>query len=60
MTSFEDELDELIPRSDAGIALSRMPAAERLPKYAPNSLKLGPDLPEDVKAEIRKIGTRDA
>ena len=57
MEDVDKILEDLLPNSDGAIALLRMPADERLPKYRANSLYSGGDVPERVKELIRQIGS---
>ncbi len=52
----ENDLNMLVPPTDAEIALLRMPAEERLPEYQQNSLQLGDDCPIEIKDLIRHNG----
>lgn len=56
MAHTSNEFTELVPASDAELALLRMPQKARLPRYKPNSLHIGEDCDASVKALIRSIG----
>lgn len=56
MKNSHKEMEQLVPGSDAGIALLRMNPSDRLPRYKENPLKIGDDISEKMKAKIRSIG----
>lgn len=52
----EEKLRQLVPTTDAGILLSRMPREERLPRYSHTALPVFREVPEEIVEFIRSIG----
>lgn len=50
------QFHELLPPTDAHVALKRMPKEERLPKFRSNSLNITVDLSDDVKGALQYVG----